>query len=365
MAGHRYVRRIFSFLYFVILLLGGCANSAFCDGSGDKFAAARRLATNGFARCREGYQAEGIAQISKAALIYKNAGGMEHESSCLLNTIGEIYMVSGSYDNAERSFNEALKIRVGFDGERYLFSLETLRNIGLVFASTGRLKQARATFTDLANKQKALLGARDVTYRQSLLDLACVEVRLGNSKAAKGLILDALAAARILGAQESDEYADCISCLAYFHLHAGDSAKAANAIKACLAIRLKVCKDERDYVSDLILAGKIYVEQNDLGLAEKYLLKAYRLVRTGMLFGSPAMADVCQSLAEVYAARGYLAKAAGFLEFALCIDERNSEYRYPLLIENLECYGELLKKMGKNDEAETVYRRLRILRRKK
>jgi eukaryotic-like serine/threonine-protein kinase len=311
----------------------------------------------------------------------------------IMHTMGRVYGSLGAYDDARQLLEDALRARERLYGPAHHDVAETLNELGALARETGQLAEADQYYSRALSIARSLTPPDQALFSRSLSGMAGVRLRTGEYAQAESLYLQAQAAA--VGARfTSEPDPGYLSGLAAAYFYQGRFAEAEPLMRRLLAEEERAYGPDHPYVAaGLNNLGGVYYELgryddalamyerarqivertlgsshpnlalalNNIGeaqwklrryeAAEATLRRALAISRAVVAGDSPTKATTLNALAGVLRDQRRYAEAEPLYREALGIREAA---RHPRLGETLRDYAEMLRAVGRADEAAVL-----------
>jgi tetratricopeptide (TPR) repeat protein len=344
-------------------------------------------------------------KLGEALQTYSRAISISPGKADLYKNRGSVYRDMGQYDKALNDLNQALAIQKQRLGPTHLEVASTLNNIGLLYANLGEYSEAIENYQRALRITEIAAGSATADVANALHNLAVTYLEQNDNKLAEPLLLRALTIReKTLGA-EHPQVAVSLNNLGLLYSSQKDYERAESVVQRALVITEKTLGvDHPNVANTLEILGAIYAQQSKFMDAEPLFKRA--LVIQTKVFG-PDSANVAQSLkalaglysnqakyaealslyqralfiersvksifdeadtltklAVLYIAQSDYARAEPLLEQALSGFERTTGSDSQRVVEVLELYVKMLRKTGRNTEADRLEARIKTIRSK-
>jgi tetratricopeptide (TPR) repeat protein/CHAT domain-containing protein len=334
---------------------------------------------------------EAVEVMEKVLALEREILGSDNEDVAgSLLTLGELYAELEEYDAAQKSLEEALRIKKKLSGEKHWQALHAARLIEelrlrakLPPETRALLKEADAA-CDQAYKhyaaekyaegvpfaEKALatyqriLGEESTDYATGLNNLGLLHHGMGAYAKAEPLLARALEIRKKALGEENPLIATSCNNLGLLYYATGDYARTESYYLQALEIWKKTLgKEHRDVATSLNNLGMLCYVMGDYARAETFHLQALEIKKK--VFGEEHRdyAMSLNNLGLLYCAMAEYAKAEPFCTRAIAIQEKTLGEKSPLLAISLCNLATVSAALGDLARAESLYRRAeRILR---
>jgi tetratricopeptide (TPR) repeat protein len=323
----------------------------------------------------------------------------------IYNNRGEVYSDIGEYNRALADFNHALSIQMKLLSPNNQDVAVTLKNTGLVYAQLGDYSQALMMYEQALKLQEKSVGPESIDVADNLNNLAAIYLQLGDYDRAESLLLRTLSInEKRLGLEHPQVAAPLINLALLYSLQKNYKQAESLAQRALVIYEKALGTDHPSVASALEVLAAIYASQNKFAQAEPLSKRALAMLMK--VFGpmSPQVAqslnalaklysdqarysealplyqralviqrniksafdeaDTLTKLAELYLAQSNYAQAEPLLKQALSIFEEKTGTDSQKVVEVLELYIEMLRKTGRNIEADKLEVRIKTIQSK-
>jgi tetratricopeptide (TPR) repeat protein len=283
----------------------------------------------------------------------------------LQNTIGEVFLALGQYDEAEAIHRRTLALRTGLFGPEYLATAESVHNLARTLLAQGRLAEAEPLERQALATRIRLRGGEDAEVADSFSNLGSILLNEGNRAEAETTFRKVLALRRKLFGQEAAGVADSLSNLAGVLFAQGDYAEAEANYREALAMSRKLLgNDHPDVVLILNRLGKMLAEQGRPTEAESAHREALAIARKVLGDGHPLADQSLSNLADILQKQDKLAEVEALYRGDLALAVKRLGTEDPALAVKLGRLGANLRGQTNLVEAEALEQEALSLARK-
>ena len=262
------------------------------------------------------------------------------------------YHRQNDFQNAEKGYLEALKIREGLSPDSIKVA-QCLTNLGNLADDRGQLVVARDYHRkSLAISEKAAPGS--LLVAACLNNLGIISTKIGDLGAAEDFFKRSFAIKEKL-APDSLDVATSLHNLGIVARNKGDLDLAHQNYERALAIRERLSPGGLDVATTLNNLGNVALDRGDLAESQAYYGRALA-IQENLLPGSLAVARTLKNLGIVAENRGDLAAAEGFDKRSLAIRDKLAPGSLDVA-DSLITLGNLAYYRGDLDSAEQSYRK--------
>lgn len=294
--------------------------------------------------------AEQVVELSKATFGEESA-----PYATALNRLANIYRATGRWDDAERTYKQAQRLRETHDRQKLT---DTVNDLGLLYLASGRYAESEPLLRQALADYSARYGPDDVFVATASANLGLLLRAEGRYDEAEKLMQRALDIRRKKRGPEHLDVANSLSNIAALYRDQRRYPDAEAAVQQALDIRRKkLPPDHPQTASSLNILGEIYRAQGRYALAEDAINQALEMRKRVYPAQHPSIATAYNSLGNLYEDQGRLEDAERAYKAALAIQEHTSRADNPELATNRANLGALYKSQKRYAEAEPLLRR--------
>ncbi len=329
----------------------------------DTLEVANTLNNLGFVLSGQGDFDGAIRSIKRALEIREKVLGPEHEDVAnTLNSLGTVYYKQGKYAEAEPLFERTLAIREKLYDENHPYLAHTLSNLGLIRSTLGQYSGAKELLERALAIQEKILGPDHSDVASVLSNLAWVLRSMGKPAEAKPYLERAIKIQE-KAAPKNPELARFIQNLGELMQETGDYKNAEALMERALAMRESLLGPEHmETAQSLQGLAYFYYLQNRDEKAELYYKRALEILEKAL---GPDAANNAWSLAGlgyIYSRQGRSQEAEPLFKRALDIRTKVFGPEHPYVLETMNDYAEVLRKLDRIDEAEKLEAQVKAVR---
>lgn len=277
-----------------------------------------------------------------------------------LNNLGNVYFKEDFYPEAERSIKKALAIREEIFGKNGLPVADSMNDLAMVYFAENKTAQAEPLLNKALSIRKASTGVESVEYADSLKAMAAIYNKTGRVDQAMKLLQTALAIRKKQLGPNSPDVAETKNSLAMDYQIKGDWKRARELYKDAQTILSNSVGADHPLVSDsLVGLGSIAFLQNKFDQSEKLFNQALKIRQQSLGEKNLRTGEILSCLAVLKDAEGKSAAAAPLFKQALEIKEVALGPGSPEVARSLKMYAQCLRKIGKEDEAIRLDKRVK------
>lgn len=275
------------------------------------------------------------------------------ERAILLNNKAALHLQRGEYAKAEELFKAALQeheTKLDESGD----VAAVLSNLGEVYRLTGRFDEAEATYTKALQLREKEFGPDHATTANTLNAFACLYLDLGQSQAAEQTASRAVAIREHAGQTSDSQFAAMLHNLGEAKRRLKKLEAAESLFERSLKIRQKIGGSESsDYASSLHHIGAVRQDQGRLD--ESFELYRQALSIRSKLFGPSdlSLGPTYNNMSLICMKRGDLACAKSYADQAVGLWKGTPSVSLALALMNL---AEIHIAMQDTESAEPIYR---------
>lgn len=307
-------------------------------------------------------QAEPLYQ--RALAMCEATLGYSHPSTAeCCNDLAWLYYERGKYDYAEPLYQRAISIREQVFGENHSCVALSLDNLGLVYAAQSRFEQAEPLMCRALTIREQVLGPDHPDVAESLNNLAKVYHNMGRYEQAEVLMERALATyEQILGPNHPDVSAS-LNGLGIIYTSQGQYEQAEPLFQRAIAIREQVLGLTHHYVAiSLNSLASLYYRQGKYEQAEALIRRALAIYKPTVGPNHHLIAACLTNLGKLYQAQGKYEQAEPLYQRVLTMDEQLVGPDNPEVANALSDLALFYVSQHKYEQAEPLFRRALLIR---
>lgn len=277
-----------------------------------------------------------------------------------LNNLGNVYFKEDFYPEAEKSIKKALAIREDIFGKNGLPVADSMNDLAMVYFAENKTAQAEPLLNKALSIRKASTGVESAEYADSLKAMAAIYNKTGRVDQAMKLLQTALAIRKKQLGPSSPDVAETENSLAMDYQIKGDLKRARALYKDAQTILSKSVGPDHPLVADsLVGLGSIAFLQNKFDESEQLFNQALKIRQQSLGEKNLRTGEILSCLAVLKDAQGQSAAAVPLFKQALEIKEVALGPDSPEVARSLKMYAQSLRKVGKEDEALRLDKRIK------
>lgn len=265
-----------------------------------------------------GHYGQAEALYQQVLTTYERMHGQEHaDTASALHALARLYWSQGQRERSEQFYQQALAIRKRVLGTEHASTASTMHALAVLYRDRGELDRAEPLFLQALAIGERMLSPKNTGSANTRLQLGRLYQLRGNYERAEALSQRALSIfEELIGPQ-----------------HPGT----ASALRQLAELHHLLGRDE---------------------LAEQFYLRALNIYEQVLGFQHPDAANTFRQLITFYTERGQFERAEPLYQRALTIYEKALGPEHPGVHEIIVHYSELLRTMGRTQEATQLEARL-------
>jgi len=317
---------------------------------------ARMLQTMGEVYLGLGLYDEAEHLLKRALEIHRVTGDWDRINTLqLVNELGELYFATGNLSAAEPYLVEALEYRSDLLGDRHRDTLESVSNVGNLLRSKGEYDAAEEYLKQALDGMRDLLGERHEHTLASLASLGYLYQVRGLYAAAEPYYREALDGYRkTLGADHPNTL-NTVNNMGLLHYVQGDLAGAEPYYREVLIVRRRVLGDDHQgTLNSIHNMGALLLAKGDITDAEPYCREALQHSQRVLGEEHPLTIAATNTLARMYAEKGDLSAAERHFRGAVQASRLVHGDQHPRTLIFTISLGGVLTSLGKLSEAHDL-----------
>ena len=290
------------------------------------------------------------------AIREKTLGPVHPDVATSLNNIAILYYYRGDFIEAEKYYQQALRLRQQSLTENHPDIAQSLTNLAILYQQMGNLEKSKSFYEQsLAVLEKAY-GEDNSDVAKSLNSFALLYVDMDDYINAEKLLKRALNVMEQAFGTDHIQVTQSLMYLGYLYSITERYDEAEQVYKRALAIKETEYGPEHSDLADILNGlGHVLDKMRQFPGAEKYFLRALDICEKNPGVNPYALADALHNLGAVYfRGLGANEKAEGYFKRALEIEKEVYGEDSEEMKETIENYAELLRVLGREEEAETL-----------
>lgn len=276
----------------------------------------------------------------------------------LHDTIGQVYIGLGLYNDAEAFLRRALAARTGYLGQTDVHTLATATNLGAVLEKLGRWEEAETLLRDTCAARLKVLGPDHEDTLRARNNLAQILYRLGRIEEARDLWTETLAAQRRVFSNDDPQALATMNNLAQALRHTGEQQAAEQLLRELVELRSANDGEPHPHtLAAMVNLASVLSARGALAEAEQILRRVVALRRES-LGDHPDLLSAMNNLGQVVREQGRLADAA---EVAQAVREGYQQLLGPTHYRTLIAQNNLASiwlELGQAERANQAYESL-------
>ena len=276
----------------------------------------------------------------------------------LMNTIGNIYVGLGLYEEAAPHLEKALTIRQDSKDADHTDVAESLHNLAFLYRNQGKYLEAEPLYQRALATREKDRGPDHTDVASSLDNLASLYRIQGKYAEAEPLFQRALAIREKVFGPDHPNVATSLNNLALFYYDQQEHSEAEPLYQRALAIHEKVFGPDHPYVAiSLNNLASLSRDQEKYLEAEPLFQRALAIHEKALGVDHPHVGRSLGNLALLYYDQGKYADAEPLYQRALAISEKALGPDHVDVAISLNHLADLSRDQGKYAEAEPLYQR--------
>ena len=289
-------------------------------------------------------------------------GEMHPEVAESLERLAFLRHLQYELDEAETLSRRTLEMRRSLYGERHREVAVSLHNLAEVLATQGRTAEAEPLFAEALTMRRELLGDRHAEVAESLAELGLMRTNSGDPESAEPLLREAVEIWRQELGSKHPTLALGLSYLAFTDLQLEDYATAEILFEEALAIQSELLgEDHPETVDTLASLGRVFYEQKRFPEAREALHRALEVHERGP--AGPMLGTCRNDLARVYMDEGRYPEADELYRRSLEVFRETLGHEHPAVRIVLVNQARNFRLWGKLAAAEERFREALALER--
>ena len=294
--------------------------------------------------------------LEESLAIRERVLGSDHtDVATSLYHLGWLAKVTRNFESAKRYYERALPIyerRLGADHPNTIWCLNDL---AIIEEDLGDLNGALQLQERILAIRERVFGPDHPDVSASLNNLGVLLWHAGNYERASPVLQRSLAIREKAMGADNLEVADTLNNLALVYQATREYSKAQSLYERSLKIKEKALgADHPGVASTLFNLGELSVKVQEYARAKAYFERSLRIDETAYGLNHPEVGDVAYNLADMYCRQGKYSEAEPFFQRSLVIREKTLKPDDPRLVDTLEAYAALLRKISHVAEAEKL-----------
>jgi tetratricopeptide (TPR) repeat protein/transcriptional regulator with XRE-family HTH domain len=304
--------------------------------------------------------------IQRVLAITKAGEGLDPETYIYsLHIRAEFYTAKGQYTEAEELYRQALALREQSLGLEHPDLSSLLNNLAVLYMLQRKFSAAEPFCQRALAISEKVLGPNHHIVAFHLVNLAAINENLGRYDAAEEQYQRAWRIREETLGSEHPEIGTILNNLGLLYNKQEKFADAERHIQSALAISEKVRgPDHLEVANRLSNLAEVYRKQEKFDEAEPLCQRALAIIRTTVGPEHPEMMYPLNRLAVLYYTREKYIQAAPLYQQTLLLMEKILGPEHPDTARVLWGYAQVIKKLGREDEAQELERRFDLIKAK-
>jgi serine/threonine protein kinase/tetratricopeptide (TPR) repeat protein len=237
----------------------------------------------------------------KVALEKARSSGDYEQVADARMALGRTYVETQQFDEAQKQFQEILKIRESEKKLQALDATEAMNELGKIYRSRGQYAQAQQFFNRALSIRKGYTGADHAAVAETLADLGNLALAQKQFKKASDLLSQAESVASSTQGLADINQANIFSAIGQAYQLQGKLDKATTYYEKALAIREKNLNPDNPAIADtLTYLGTLAFVKRNFAKSETYLTRALDIQQKTLGPDDTAIATTKFCLAVLY-----------------------------------------------------------------
>ncbi len=288
----------------------------------------------------------------KAAIAEYGEESKEH-ANCL-NNIAGVYQRQRRDKEAEKLYEQVIKINKELLGEDHPNTATSLDNLAVIYSNQGFYEKSESFHKQALDIRKKTLGENHPDTAKGLNNLAGTYHDQGLYQKAEIVYQQSLNILKKIFGERHPSVATSLNNLGAI-CHVQEKYKEAEAFhKESLEIYTELLGDKHPHTArSLGNLGEVYKKQENYEKAELFHSKALKIYQEVLGINHPNTATNLNNLGGVYQGQKNYEKANSFYKEALNIRKKNLEENHPDIANSFNNLAALYQETGQYDEAES------------
>lgn len=318
------------------------------------FIAARSLAFEvGYQQAR---YAEGLIW-GQSALPLANRLGESTKVAATMDTLGLVLIREGEYGEAERQFQQAIKLNESVLGEEHPNVVVSVNNLGLALNGQGEYSEAERYYRRALHVREKVFGVDHPEVAKSVSSLGNVLLRQGEYGKAERHHRRALRIQKQAHGENHPGVAASLNNLGDVFEAQGKFAEAEQEHRRALLVREQVLRRDHPAIAETMNSlGIVCFRQGKYEEAERQFRKSLKIKERSLGLEHPSVAYTVNSLGNILEKNNQLGDAESQYRRALKIWEHTIGLNHPDAATSMSNLGVVLERQGRHIEAEQQFR---------
>jgi serine/threonine protein kinase/tetratricopeptide (TPR) repeat protein len=290
------------------------------------------------------------------AIREKTLGPVHPDVATCINNIAILFYYKQDLSQAEKYYEQALKIRQQSLAENHPDIAQSLTNLAIVYHQMGDLEKSKSFYEQSLTVLENAYGQDNPEVAKDLNNLALLQIDMDDISGAEIHLKRALKIMEEYFGPENIQVTQSLFYLGYLYSNAERYSEAEQVWARALIIKEKELGPEHSDLAGLLNGlGHVLDKMSQFTEAEKYFLRALDICEKNPDTNPYALADALHNLGSVYfRGLGENEKAEAYFKRALETEKEVYGEDSEEMRETIENYSELLRVLGRADEAEAL-----------
>jgi serine/threonine protein kinase/tetratricopeptide (TPR) repeat protein len=296
-------------------------------------------------------------QVRTLAVRREQLGDDHPDTLDSINTLGSIYQLMGSFDDAELYVVEVMDRSRRVLGDDHPSTLDAINNMGALRQAQGRFDEAESYIQEALEGRRRVLGDDHPRTLTSINFMGLLRADQGNPAAAEVFYREAVEGRRKVLGNDHPQTLRAMGNLASELRKLGRLTEAEQYYREVIeGYRLVYGDDHPDTLLAMSGIGIMLYSQRKYDEAEPYYREALASLSSGLGKLHPYTLSCTHNLAALLEAKGNVAEAE--LYFRQVLDGRARLFgnEHPSTLNSMNSLAYVIKVQGRLDEAEGYYR---------
>lgn len=294
-----------------------------------------------------GDYSEALKKFKVALEKARSAGDYEHKVAESRMCLGRTYVETQQFDEAQKEFQEVLKIRESEKKLQALDATEAMNELGKIYRVRGQYGQAQQFFNRALTYRKNYTGPDHAAVAETLADLGNLALAQKQFKKASDLLAQAESVASSTQGLADINQANIFSAIGQAYQLQGKYDKATAYYEKALTIREKNLNPDNPAIADtLTYLGTLAFVQRNFAKSESYLTRALDIQEKTLGPDDTNIATTKFCLAVLYRQTKKYSQAEPLAADCLRIRTKALGADDPSTVQTQDLYNQLKNKRG-------------------
>ncbi len=292
----------------------------------------------------DGSNAEPSERLLKEAIVLrKEIMGEKHiDCASTLNSLGNLYSLTGRFSLAEVAYKQTLSIRKEVLGIKHSDYGISVNNLALLYSKMGKYSEAESLYKEAVEIMREKFGDTHPQYASALNGLASLYIDIGNYDLAESLLLRAFKIRKNKLGEKHPVTITSVASLANFYHAVGSYSKAQRFYEESLKGLKEAVGEEHEYYAGVLNNLALsYVTARKLPQAEMLYKESLQIKKTVYGEKHPDYIRTLMNFAVVYQEMGSYAISGPILQTCIKLSKEvlgENHFEYAQLINILANY---------------------------